>query len=283
MRNTVKHLAIAVVATTLCNCGGNNQPQDTAVDTTAAVVEEEVAPLTFKTERTEQKYKNISSEICIAYPTDGPEVLVQNIREYISETLGGTFKGNLTNANNMVNYYAASIVDRLKNEYEDDVDEKGDPIYTFDSIYVEADKEKYITLTLLHYEESGGPHGYASAVGTTFRKSDGRKFTKDLMTGLNTPEFNQIVKEGLKEYFGEEGKGMSDDELKEELMSEDGSTIDMNHLPLPKEEPYFDEKGIVFHYGSYEIACYAAGQPEFIVPFDKAKKFLKETALEMIE
>ena len=72
--------------------------------------------------------------------------------------------------------------------------------------------------------------------------------------------------------------GLNDEELLQELVAYNGS---IDELPLPDAEPYLTEKGVTFIYQPYEISYYAAGKPEFTIPFDVVKPFLKAQAIEL--
>ena len=100
------------------------------------------------------------------------------------------------------------------------------------------------------------------------------------MRDTESPAFKRLIKEGLKKYFigEEEKKDMSDEDLLEELVSYDGSA---DELPLPDSEPYMTENGITFIYQPYEISYYAAGKPEFTIPYDVVMPYLKESAKEL--
>ena len=105
-------------------------------------------------------------------------------------------------------------------------------------------------------------------------------FGYDMMKGLDSPAFKKLIKEGLRKFFSKEGdeKGMSDEDLKNELIAFDGS---IDELPLPDTEPYMTEQGVTFIYQPYEISYYAAGRPEFTIPFDDARPYLKLHAIEL--
>ncbi len=120
-------------------------------------------------------------------------------------------------------------------------------------------------------------HGSAN---TTFRKSDGRRFGNEMLIRTGTEEFRTLIKDGLKQYFAEnEGKDISDEELKEQLITD----YSVDFLPLPQFPPYLTEKGVGFTYQPYEIAPYAAGMPSFTIPYEKIKPYMTVTAVKLIE
>ena len=157
-----------------------------------------------------------------------------------------------------------------------------DPIELF--LYKEVRKfyetKTFVTFLTMVSQYTGGAHGIGYESGYTFSKINGKPFGYDMMKDLDTPQFKRLIKEGLRRFFSNEGdeQGMSDEDLKEELVSFDGSIDD---LPLPDYEPYMTEQGVTFIYQPYEISYYAAGRPEFTLPYDVVKPYLKPQALEL--
>ena len=54
--------------------------------------------------------------------------------------------------------------------------------------------------------------------------------------------------------------------------------IDGNLIPLPALRPYPTAVGLVFTYQQYEIACYADGMPNFVIPYNNIAAFLTPEA-----
>ena len=103
--------------------------------------------------------------------------------------------------------------------------------------------------------------------------------TTCMMKGIDSPEFKRFIKEGLRKYFSTEGQEpISDDDLLQELVSYSGS---IDELPLPDSEPYLTEKGIKFIYQPYEISYYAAGKPEFTIPYAAIRPYLTPQAVKL--
>ena len=138
----------------------------------------------------------------------------------------------------------------------------------------------YVVFNDNEYAFIGGAHGSCFGFGTmTFRFSDGSKvngFLKDNVTKAMQP----LIKKGLKEYFndGSDEQIKTDAQLIEQLLLPDNTSI----IPLPIWLPYphASGKGLTFVYQQYEIACYAAGMPAFVLTWDELKPFLKEEILE---
>jgi hypothetical protein len=140
------------------------------------------------------------------------------------------------------------------------------------------DNEFSKTLAVMAF--TGGVHGGIIGYGgITFRFSDGSKIDNFLKDNV-VKDMQPLLKKGLKEYFSENAdeKVTTDKQLMENLMLSDENN---NLIPLPAWTPYPDEKGkgLIFTYQQYEIACYAAGMPSFILTWEELKPFLKDDIL----
>lgn len=198
-----------------------------------------------------------NNKIDYEYPTSGNAILLQNVREWINEELGGTYEGDLNDADAMFKYYSTNLgIGQDEEETQSTISIK--------KIY---ENEKIVTFQSEAYSYAGGAHGFGYEMGTTFRKSDGKIFTKDMVQKLY--ELQPYIKRGLKKYFG----AVSDEELMENLQI-DASLYNVNNLPIPEASPWITEKEVLFRYRSYEISYGAAGQPFFSVPISEIKSFL---------
>ena len=256
--------AIALSAMMIAACTGN-KPQDTA----------------FSTETLAYAQKSATADVTIKanYPTGGNATLTNAICEYISEQLGGTYTGNNTAGDSVVAYYGQQQTARMEEAAKALAGSAVASTYFSQEIKVLAETETYVTYT--DYTETflGGAHGMSSLTGTTFRKSDGRRFGREMLRSTDTEAFRLLLKEGLESYFAKnDTANFGDEELKQMLLP--NNSID--YLPLPQAAPYLTEGGMVFTYQPYEIAPYAAGRPTFTVGYDKLKPFLTETVSKLI-
>ena len=208
------------------------------------------------------------------YPTQGNPALVQIVREWISEEMGGFYKGSYDKGDSLVDFYGSAAMDTMRvflKEIEPGMQQESQM-----NIRKKYETNKFVTYEASSYSYYGGAHGGATLEGATFRKTDGRKFGWDIFKlESRFSKVQELIKAGLKQYF----KVKTDDELKDNLLSPDQIYV----LPLPQAAPYFTKEGVKFVYAQYEIACYAAGMPTFTVPYDKIKDALTVPAAALIE
>lgn len=203
------------------------------------------------------KGKMDKTSLSIEYPTSGPELLVQNIREWINESLGGKYNGDLSDGKALFNFYFGT----LSREMTENSEYENYNQVTIKKLY-ENDKIATFICESYFYGE-GAAHGMSSTRGVTFRKSDGRKFTASLLDG--SYKYQSEIKTGLKKYF----ELSSDEDLMGRLMlNEDAGS----EIPFPQNDPWITAAGVVFCYSEYEIACYADGMPTFTIPESVIKK-----------
>ncbi len=240
--------------------------------------------LTYK--QVEQSKKDKSGEyiIVVDFPTSGNPILVNAIREYISESLGisyagelennmqGTYDGDLSNGQKMIDYYFDLKYKEFKKAHDLMAENMTGDVPTFASeteIHFLYETDKFVTYEMKKYEDMGGAHGGTFISGMTFRKSDGRRVEWDLFT----KSMQDVIKKGLKKYF----EVNTDEELENSLSLENTYM-----LPLPATPPVFTKEGVLFTYQQYEIAAYAAGLPSFIVPYDEAKSLMNTTGKNLL-
>ena len=235
--------------------------------------------LTYKQVEQSKKDKSGEYKIVVDFPTSGNPILVNAIREYISESLGisyagemennmqGSYSGDLGDGQKMIDYYFDLKYKEFKNAHDEMAEHMQGDAPTFASeteIHYLYETDKFVTYEMKKYEDMGGAHGGTFISGMTFRKSDGRRVEWDLFT----KSMQDVIKKGLKKYF----EVNTDEELENSLSLENTYL-----LPLPATPPVFTKEGVLFTYQQYEIAAYAAGLPSFIVPYNEAKSLMNTT------
>ena len=264
-------------------------PSPSQNDSTSVAVNEQEdgqkdGKLTYKKVEQSKNDKSGEYKIVVDFPTGGNPILVNAIREYISESLGisyagemennmqGTYSGDLGDGQKMIDYYFDLKYKEFKNAHDEMAEHMQGDTPTFASeteIHYLYETDKFVTYEMKKYEDMGGAHGGTFISGMTFRKSDGRRVDWELFT----KSMQDVIKKGLKKYFE-----VHTDEEMEKFLSLENTYL----LPLPATPPVFTKEGVLFTYQQYEIAAYAAGLPSFIVPYDEAKSLMNTTGKNLL-
>lgn len=197
------------------------------------------------------------------YPVKGNAILVQNIREWINEQLGDTYSGDLNDAEAFFQHYASKLGVNDDEEAADSMVEE----YSIEQIKIDYMNDRLVTFTNDSYYYGGGAHGIGATLGVTFRKTDGKMFTHDMIARWY--DLQPFVKKGMMKYF----EVTTDEELAEYLMY-DTNMYNIDNLPKPSSDPWITGEGVVFLYTPYEISYYAAGSPTFTIPYNQIKDAL---------
>lgn len=285
MRKMSIFAILGMMAIISCNNKGQTRPADNkdsvTVDTIAPETGYDVRTDSLKTDtlfysKEEGKYRfNLAAD----YPVEGSDTLVKAVREFINDFLGGAYDGPLGDGQAMIKKNGEIMYGNFVEMCGDADLEEVLELYYYKSVEKGYETNAFITFMTMGGQYTGGLHGIGFETGVTFSKTNGKTFGYDMMKGTDSPEFKRFIKEGLRKFFSTEGQeAMSDDDLLQELVSYSGS---IDELPLPDSEPYLTEKGVTFVYQPYEISYYAAGKPEFTIPYDAIKPYLTAQAIEL--
>lgn len=200
------------------------------------------------------------------------------VNGYINTELGNAEQGLVKDITAVISRNLLTACGKKKMEaMQDEAKElygEGQPTAPY-SYYADIRKiyenDKLITYSSTISTYSGGAHPTTSHTGTTFSKELCSQIRYDIFSDTGLKALKSIIKEGLKKHFDVK----TDGELKEMLFNVD----DINNIPLPASAPFFTENGLTLIYGQYEIAPYAAGMPEVVIPYGKAKALLKDASL----
>lgn len=216
----------------------------------------------------------------VEYPVAGGDSVVKAVCEFINDYLGGYYEGPLNDARKMMKENGEMMWGRFQEMCGDADPEEVNELFLNKMVNKDYETNLFVTFMAFTSHYTGGLHGMGVETGHTFSKLNGKCFGYDMMKDLDTPAFKRLIKEGLRKFFSNEGdeQGMSDEDLKEELVSFGGSIDD---LPLPDSEPYMTKNGVTFIYQPYEISYYAAGRPEFTIPYDVVRPYLKPQAMKL--
>jgi len=252
-----KYFTVGLVLA-LTSCQLTTQKMETSIS------ELETDSITYK-----KANRPFNFSITADFPIKGNPALIRNLREWVSESLGGSYEGELADTSALFSFYADKYLkESLEGEdsdfigylLEDSIDCESS--YEFKLLW---ENDSLVTYSLSNYTYGGGAHGSSYFQGATFRKSDGRHFGWDMIR--NDVNLNEDLKIGLKKYF----EVNTDEELMEQLMlMEDWR--DASSLPKPATAPWIDGKGLHMTYQQYEICSYAQGMPSVDLSMDRTKE-----------
>lgn len=121
---------------------------------------------------------------------------------------------------------------------------------------------KVVCIVINTYLDTGGAHGNSHVSFLNFDKTTGKLLkTNDIFSDLKG--FEKLA----ETYFNSETKSLSKSDHVEDAF------FGME-FQLP-EQIGFGDKGIILLYNVYEIASYDQGVTEFLIPYEKAKPYLK--------
>ena len=264
---TMKHASLffALITLLITSCGTQGNKGGGELKTDSMTVE--------------NKTKAMEITVTADFPTAGNAALTNSICEYISEELGGTYRGDVSKTDSMLAYYVQTRKAALEDYLVEEAMEDMPPLYNMAKVMKRYETDKFVTYISTTESYYGGAHGMHTAIGTTIRKSDGRRFGQEMLIKTDSDGFRAIIKEGLREYFSDfDDHRLNDEELKNALLTDNS----VDYLPLPQFAPTLEKPGVVFTYQPYEIAPYAAGMPSFTVPYDKMKPYLTAAVLDML-
>ncbi|MFW6309019.1 MAG: DUF3298 and DUF4163 domain-containing protein [bacterium] len=145
--------------------------------------------------------------------------------------------------------FAYQLHEQSEDTYDDFLDKDLFNKFVAQNSFVVERYEQYISIILKYNQYQGGAHGLQWQQSYTFDLKEEKQLElKDLIDVDNYQE--KITKEICQQI-----KGQSDDYFDENIDSFDENSF------------YVTENGIVIYYAVYEIAPYALGIPEFLIPW----------------
>ncbi len=202
------------------------------------------------------------------FPESGNFFVVNNVREWMSEQLGGTYEGSLENGAKMLEHYKNAVLNDFQQNVIPDMPRiKGMSCYKDIKLTKMYETDRYVTYLYTQEGFAGGAHGWYLMQGQTFRKSDGRRIDYDIFRTELMDDLAEMVKDNIfSQYFESNASEM------ENLLTMENNDF----FPLPEAAPIFREDGVEFVYQQYEIACYAAGMPACVISYDLLEPFLTQ-------
>ena len=126
------------------------------------------------------------------------------------------------------------------------------------AIKINYQAAKLLNITLDYYLFTGGAHGYGATESLLFNPANGRtyKLTEVLS---NTAKHSELVEAKFRVQLKITAKTS---------LTEAGYFFADDTFVLPKNF-IFSDKGIQFHYNTYEVACYAQGPIDVLISYDE--------------
>ena len=223
--------------------------------------------------------------------------LLSHIGSYEEERLFPAYEGDTDKTDLLLEYYRDKALESIGKLSQEDYDERVASIeendgltegqrkeildempgweYDF-NLLKDRETDQYVVFVSQDYVYLGGAHGgVIGRGGLTFGKKDGALVEKMLDPGC-LDAVQPLLRKGLTQYFSDNDMEVTPEELDNYLFLETGV------VPFPAWTPYPSEDGLVFTYQQYEIAAYAAGMPEFTIPFADLLQYLTPEAKALV-
>ena len=224
------------------------------------------------------------SVVIIDYPVSGSEVLVNALKQSLVEYLNVSFD-DAKDGQTLVHQGTLQRMERVKSAATEDYNE-GIPFdvgYSDDTRIAKVfETEKIVTLVAGGYIFVGGPHGMPYSSGATFRKSDGKVISRQLLKDDAWGRIQDKVAASLRKFFHVSSNAELYDELKADKVQYDESANTIA-VPAPMSQPYVVDNEIVFCYDYEEISHNAAGMPEVSIPIKEIEQYLTPEAAELFK
>ena len=223
---------------------------------------------------------------------------LSHIGSYEEERLFPPYEGSTDKTDLLLEYYRGKALESIGKQSQEDYDERVASIeendgltegqrkeileempgweYEF-NLLKDRETDRYVVFLSQDYVYLGGAHGgITGRGGLTFGKKDGLLVEKTV-DPASLDAIQPLLRKGLTKYFSDEDMEIAQEELDNYLFLETGV------IPLPAWTPYPSEEGLVFTYQQYEIAAYAAGMPEFTVPYADILPYLTPEAKALLD
>ena len=272
-------VAALLVVMMLGGCKGNKAeeaaaPEAADSDSVVAVVEEETIPkVEFDSVVVTGSDQWMDYNVKVVMPVAEDPDIQKNMRQAVLRNFGikgatgeENFKQAITDHKKRRVAEAKSDLEEMfaENDFDDD-DYR--PKYSYDDdISVSDVTDGYVTFESCGYDYRAGAHGMPWQYRFTADRATGKqlKWADIIKISMKTKLKPLLKKAVLDQYFND-------------------APDMMDSFDLPGAEPALTPKGVWFGWGAYEIACFAAGMPECVVPYDKLQDYLTDYAKEVID
>ena len=222
---------------------------------------------------------------------------LSHLGTYEENRLFPAFEGDASKTDALMEYYRNQAMEAIGKQAQEDYDERVASIeendgltdeeraeilsdmpgweYDF-SLLKNRETDRYVVFLSEDYVYLGGAHGgIIGRGGLTFDKKEGLLVERFLDPGC-LEAIQPLLRKGLTDYFKDGDMEITPEELDNFLFLESGT------IPFPAWTPFLAENGLVFTYQQYEIAAYAAGMPNFTIPYEEILPYLTPEAKRLI-
>lgn len=203
----------------------------------------------------------------IEYPIKGQKNLLHNIQRWIKEqfaSMGINYNGDLNDVNQAIEFYTTALRKKLSLP---DIDAMS---FNITKAY---ENDKIVTYIFNPFINESS---YSVFFGATFRKSDGKKFSKDMI-------MQQSILPEVRKQFRLFYSTNTDDEFINIMNSErSNSAIPLipEDIRLPHNSPWITKDGFEFEYNDGEYSNYyiseVGGSISFSIPTSTMQLYLSE-------
>ena len=184
-------------------------------------------------------------------------------------TLNGSMPGDEA-INEKIQEITDSMIKNAAGVGMDEEEYHEEAYYMEGSVTCEVDlsyyNDRYIGLLWSGYDYySGAAHGMPYTDFRLYDRETGEELYLDDILASSEEELNAIVTRMFEERHG--GEVTWEKEL--EYISENAGFLEGHHLKAG--DYYLTEEGLVYYFGIYEVASYAEGFPEVLIPYDELK------------
>ena len=207
--------------------------------------------------------KSEGTSIVINYPKAiGTKAVAEKINQQIEYVIANEMNMADTSENNISVSEAISAFNKEYKAFKDDFQDSSQKWEVKVDGEVIYESPEVICLSLQSYIDTGGAHGNGKVTFLNFNPETGAILNQNDIIN-NTAEFKKIAEKAFKEQTKPKD---SNETIEDFFFGED--------FQLPSNIGFTDA-GLVLLYNNYEIASYAQGITEILLPYSQIKDVLK--------
>lgn len=195
----------------------------------------------------------------------------ESVKDSISRQIQNTLLSNYTVGVNINSL--DSLSELFSSDYQDM--SKDFPGYNLpwelnNTISIIYNDNSVVSLQSEFYHFTGGAHGNSGVYFTNFNSEDGGKLA---LSDLLIPDYRRELNLTAEKIFRNQNNILPDEDLEAAGYWFEGNKFSLNDNFAIKND------GLVFYFNSYEIAPYAMGPTEILIPYKEMKNLVKKDGL----